>query len=158
MPFELRLRTCETSDREFLLRIYASTRAEELALVPWPRAKVEAFILMQFEAQDRHYRAHFEGAAFSVVLLSDDPVGRLIVHRDARQIVLVDIALLPEFRSRGIGTELLTGLIEEADEGGLPLRCHVDPDSRARQLYERLGFVPTGVDDYRVAMERPYAT
>ena len=37
-------------DREFLYRVYASTRADELAAVPWDRAQKEAFLRAQFDA------------------------------------------------------------------------------------------------------------
>ena len=51
-----------------------------------------------------------------------------------------DIALLPEFCSRGIGTTVLRGLQSEAAAAGKPLRIHVERFNPALRLYERLGF------------------
>ena len=58
------------------------------------------------------------------------------------EIRIVDIALLPEFCNRGIGTTLLRGLQSEAAAAGKPLRIHVERFNPAMRLYERLGFRP----------------
>jgi len=76
-----------------------------------------------------------------VILFDGQPVGRLWIGRDAEQIRLLDIALLPSAQSRGIGTALLRRLIAEARQTGKKLRHMVfvlNPD--AHRFYERLGF------------------
>ena len=130
------------SDREFLCRLYASTRQEELAPVPWSEPEKEAFLRLQFEAQDRHYQEHFPAAAFQIIELDARPIGRLYVDRRADEIRLIDIALLPEFRGAGIGTALLMELIDEAAAASKPLRIHVERFNPALRLYQRLGFRP----------------
>ena len=92
------------ADRELLIAVYASTRAEELAPVPWDDAQKDAFIRMQFAAQDRYWREQKPGAEFCVVLVDGEPAGRLYLDRRADEIRIVDIALLPAWRGRGIGT------------------------------------------------------
>jgi ribosomal protein S18 acetylase RimI-like enzyme len=62
------------------------------------------------------------------------------VARWPEELRVVDIALLPEFRRRGIGTGLLRALLEEEAGRGLPVRIHVERFSPALALYERLGF------------------
>ena len=52
----------------------------------------------------------------------------------------VDIALLPRYCNRGIGTRLLRELQSEAAAAGKPLRIHVERVNPALRLYERLGF------------------
>lgn len=131
-----------SSDREFLCRLYASTRQEELAPVPWSEPEKEAFLRLQFDAQDRHYQEHFPAAAFQIIELDAQPIGRLYVDRRADEIRLIDIALLPEFRGAGIGTALLMELIDEAAAAGKPLRIHVERFNPALRLYQRLGFRP----------------
>jgi len=54
----------------------------------------------------------------------------------------MDIALLPEYRGRGVGGALLADLMAEASAGAKPLTIHVERFNRALRLYERLGFVP----------------
>ena len=134
------LRPARPDDRPFLLAVYASTREPELATVPWDAAQKAEFVERQFEAQHAHYREHYGEAAFDVVLVSGQPAGRLYVDRAAEEIRIVDIALLPEFCRRGIGTTLLRGLQSEAAAAGKPLRIHVERFNPALRLYQRLGF------------------
>jgi ribosomal protein S18 acetylase RimI-like enzyme len=120
--------------------VYASTRAEELAVVPWEDAQREAFLRQQFEAQDAWWRENYGGASFDVILVDGEPAGRLYVHRGPREIRIVDIALLPEHRGNGVGTGLLEKLLAEGDADGKSLTIHVERMNPALRLYERLGF------------------
>jgi ribosomal protein S18 acetylase RimI-like enzyme len=138
------LRPAAPEDQDLLYRIYASTRAEELTLVDWDEAQKEAFLRMQFAAQDRHYRHHFAGASFDVVVVDGEPAGRLYVDRRPDEMRIVDIALLPEFRRRGTGTLLLRALMAEAETEAKPLRIHVERFNPALRLYQRLGFSAVG--------------
>jgi ribosomal protein S18 acetylase RimI-like enzyme len=136
------LRPVSSSDRDFLLHVYASTREEELAPVPWTDAQKAAFIEQQFEAQDRHYREHYAGASLDVVEWDGAPAGRLYVARWSDEIRIIDITLLPEFRGRGIGTRLLRGLLDEAARARRRVSIHVEKHNPALRLYARLGFAP----------------
>jgi len=148
VPPPLALRPATAADAEFLYRVYANTRYEELAPAGWPPEQVEAFLRMQFRAQDTHYRTHNPAAAFDIILVAGEPAGRLYVDRRPAEIRVVDISLLPEYRGRGAGSALFTALFAEAAAAGLPVRIHVEAFNPARRLYDRLGFVPidtTGV-------------
>jgi ribosomal protein S18 acetylase RimI-like enzyme len=134
----LRLATLE--DEPFLYTVYASTRADELALVDWDQGQKAAFVQMQFTAQQRYYREHFADAAFQVILCNDVPVGRLYVARWPAEIRVLDVALLPAYRNRGIGSLLLEQLLGEAAEAGKRVRIHVERTNPALRLYLRLGF------------------
>lgn len=128
---------------DFLCRLYASTRADEMALVvDWTDEQKAAFLRMQFEAQHAHYQQHYPDAQFDLLLLDGVPAGRLYVHRREREIRLVDIALMPEHRNGGIGSELLRDLMAEAEASGKPLTIHVEKFNPAMNLYRRLGFQP----------------
>ena len=89
----------------------------------------------------------------SVILLAEVPAGSIIVFRGAREIRLLDIALLPEFRGRGIGASLIAILISEASRSELPVRLSVLKGNRAARLYGRLGFVAKSGDDVYCEME-----
>jgi ribosomal protein S18 acetylase RimI-like enzyme len=134
------LRPIEPQDAELLFRVYASTRADELAIVPWDEAQKEAFLRAQFESQDRWYREHYERASLDVVLVGGVPGGRLYVHRGESEIRIVDIALLPEHRGNGVGSALLRELLDEADAASKRVTIHVERFNPALRLYERLGF------------------
>jgi ribosomal protein S18 acetylase RimI-like enzyme len=130
------LRPVEPDDREFLYRVYASTRTEELAVIPWDEREKDAFLRAQFDAQDRWWREHYGGASFDVIVVDGEPAGRLYVHRGEAEIRIVDIALLPEHRGKGVGSTLLRDVIAE----GKRVTIHVERLNPALRLYERLGF------------------
>lgn len=134
------LRTAVAADRELLFRTYASARAEELAPVPWTDAQKEAFLRQQFEAQDVHYRTHYPSAERLVVLQDGEPCGRLYVDRAGDELRVMDIALLPEARGRGVGRRLIEDLQAEAAGAGIPVTLHVESENPAQRLYARLGF------------------
>ena len=136
----LRLRTVTPEDEQFLRAVYASTRAEELARVPWSDEQKRAFTDMQFAAQDADYRRNYPEAQYSIIKVKGVPAGRLYVDRGSQEIRIIDIALLPEHRRAGIGTSLLRALQEEARTAGKTLSIHVEKFNPARSLYHRLGF------------------
>jgi len=134
------LRPAGPDDREFLLRVYGETRADELAAAGWSDAEKEAFCRDQFLAQDRHYREHFPGCEFLVIERDGRPVGRLYRDLRADEIRVVDITLLAQERGRGVGGRLMRDILDEARSGGLEVRIHVERTNPARRLYDRLGF------------------
>jgi len=130
------------SDLEFLYGVYAASRAEELAQVPdWTEAQKGEFLRSQFSLQHTHYQSHFPNARYDVICEGGRPIGRLYVDRSETEMRIMDIALLPEFRGRGIGRSLLTEVLAEADAAGLPVGLHVEATNPAKRLYERMGFV-----------------
>jgi ribosomal protein S18 acetylase RimI-like enzyme len=141
---EASLRPVGAGDEQFLLRVYASTRADELAPVPWTDEQKAAFVAQQFAAQTAHYAEHYTGMTSDVVLVDGEPAGRLLVARWTEEIRIVDITLLPEFRGGGAGTELLRELMAEAREASKRLSIHVEIQNPAMRLYQRLGFRPVG--------------
>jgi ribosomal protein S18 acetylase RimI-like enzyme len=151
---DLRLRPYQSADLPFLQALYATTRAQEMAFAPWPEEQKSAFLRQQLTARESHYDAEFPAAANDIVTLAGRDAGRLLVDRSGRQLQVVDIALLPPFCGQGIGTALLTRLMADAAELGLPVRLHVDPNSRARRLYVRLGFTSVSSDGVYELMER----
>lgn len=145
-------------DADFLFHLYASTRETELAIVPWTPEQKRAFLRQQFDAQHRHYQEHYAGAAFDLLLVDGRPAGRLYVARWKETVRIVDIALMPEFRGRGIGTRLMTELFAEADASGRTVSIHVEGNNPARRWYDRLGFRSVGEHGIYLLMERAPAT
>jgi RimJ/RimL family protein N-acetyltransferase len=134
------LKPVTTEDEAFLYQVYASTRAEEMALVPWNETQRETFLKMQFSAQQVHYRAYYPDSTHDLILLDAQPVGRLYVSRSAEGISILDITILPEHRNKGIGTPLIKRLMDEAAAAGKPLTIYVESFNPSRRLFERLGF------------------
>lgn len=135
------LRPVTEADREFLLGVYESTREEELSLVAWPAGQREAFVRMQFDAQDAYYREVYPQATFDVIEVGGRPAGRLYVNRHAGDFRIVDIALLPGFRGSGTGRYLISRVLTEAAASGFRASIHVEARNRAADLYARMGFV-----------------
>jgi len=155
MTDSIALRPVAEGDESFLYEVYASTRQEELAPVPWTEAQKAAFLRMQFEAQRRYYHENYPDAAFLVILRDGRPAGRLYVDRRPDGIRIVDIALLPEQRGAGIGTALLGELLAEGDREGKPVSLHVEHFNPALRLYERLGFRRIADTGVYYLLERP---
>ncbi len=127
-------------DEAFLRSLYATTRADELAVTGWSDVQLSAFIDMQFEARQRDYSAHYLNAEKSILEAAGAPIGRLFLDRSTSEIRVVDIALVPEARGRGIATMLFEGIFEEARRKGALVSMHVEIFNPARRLYARLGF------------------
>jgi GNAT superfamily N-acetyltransferase len=142
-----------------LLAVYASTRALELSALGWPGPEAKAFARMQFGAQLRHYGSVYPNADHYVVSVGGAPAGRLIVDRSVREVLIIDIALLPQFRRAGVGRELIERVIDEAATNHLPVRCHVVSGNQdALRFWQRLGFVAGGRDGAHISLERACET
>ena len=147
------LRPIHEDEAEFAFAIYASTREQELAQVPWTQSEKDAFLRMQFAAQDRYYRHTFPNASYDLIVADSDLLGRLYVDRGPEAFLVIDLALLPKHRGRGLGTMLLERVLAEAGEARKPVRIHVEQFNPARRLYERLGFRVTEDQGVYLLME-----
>jgi ribosomal protein S18 acetylase RimI-like enzyme len=136
------LRPATPDDEGFLLQVYAGTRSDELDGLGWDDNQKLAFVSMQFNAQRRCYPE----ADNKIILLNQRPIGRMLVDRTKDEILLVDIAILPEHRNAGVGTSLISNLLSEAAAAEKQVRLHVFQYSPAVHLYERLGFSTVSSD------------
>jgi GNAT superfamily N-acetyltransferase len=151
--YQIRLRPRSDSDAGFLLQVYGSTREQELALVDWSPEQKDAFLRMQYSAQDRAYSDNYPGAEYQVIVVDDQAAGRLYLHRREREIRLMEIALLPQWRGQGIGTALITNVLAEARSKGWMASIHVETFNPARRCYERLGFKTVAIHGVYELME-----
>jgi ribosomal protein S18 acetylase RimI-like enzyme len=122
--------------------VYASTREAELAVVPWTEQEKAEFLNSQFDAQRHHYETYYAGATFEVIEVEGAPAGRLYLRQDDADVRVMDIALLPAYRNRGLGALLLRSIVTRAHLAGRTVSVHVEVENPARALYERLGFEP----------------
>jgi ribosomal protein S18 acetylase RimI-like enzyme len=140
-------------DEDFLKDLYFSTR-DDLNLLPLEEFQKQAFITMQYSAQKQQYDLQFPDASHDLILCDEVPAGRLLVNREAGKIYLVDIALLAEYRGKGIGTALLKDLVEEAENFGAALGLHVLKTNPAARLYTRMGLTVTADDGFYLEMKK----
>ncbi len=148
------LRPVRPDDELFLRQVYGSTRAEALSHTQLDATQQQAFIDMQFHAQREDYLRRFPDAEYNVVLRGDRRVGRFYIAKLPEEFRILDLTILPEYRNTGIGTELLTNLLDEAARAGKvalrrgvalrrrPVRIFLDNGSSAIRLFQRLGFAP----------------
>lgn len=133
------LRPASEDDRDFLIRLYGSTR-HDLETLPLDEEQRAAIVRMQFHAQDVHYRQTNPNASFDVIEIGGRPAGRWYVDRRADDIRIIDVSLLPERRGAGIGSALIRAVQREAAATGRTVSLHVAMGNRAADLYARLGF------------------
>jgi ribosomal protein S18 acetylase RimI-like enzyme len=145
------LRAALPTDVEFEQFLYASTREDLRPLGP---EVFDGLVGMQFRAQSMSINLDHPRAERKIVLVDDAPVGRLVVDASADEVEVIDIALLPQYRNHGIGTGVLRGVLAQADRIGRAARLHVEKQSRALHLYERLGFSISGDVGMYFAMRR----
>lgn len=136
------MRWLRDADLPWLRDLYASTRAEEMAPVPWPEIAKRQFLDQQFAAQHQHYLAHFGDSDFLAIERNGSPVGRYYLQRVAPDHLIVDISLFPALRGQGVGASLIGQSQVDAAALGRGMHLHVHASNAgARRLYQRLGFV-----------------
>ena len=136
----LSFRPISDDDLPFLAELYASTRADEVAQAGWSEEQAGEFLQQQFDAQHAHYMKHYPDADWLVVEFQGEAVGRLYLERWPTQHRLIDIALMPEFKGRGLGVAMIQDLRDEARAAEKSLTLHVEKFNPARDLYMSLGF------------------
>ncbi|MGB3438643.1 MAG: GNAT family N-acetyltransferase [Actinophytocola sp.] len=146
---DLRVRHALSSDREFLFEVR--------------RAALRAYVEQTSGWDDPEQRAtadrEFGDLPFAVVEESGRPVGYVcVIHRSECDFI-EEIALLPEAQGRGIGTQLLRGVLLAAARRGVPVRLSVFVTNPAQTLYARLGFEVLRIEAPRMSMQwTPTAT
>lgn len=136
----IRFRSSQAKDIPFLQQVYASTRTDIQEAVGWTQEQKNMLIQQQFHAQHSHYQQHYKNASFDLVLFKKRSIGRLYINREQDEIRIIDIALLPDYQNKGIGSFLLKNVLEEGKETNKAVSLHVKQDNPALRLYERLGF------------------
>jgi GNAT superfamily N-acetyltransferase len=142
------LRPYDVSDDPFLYDVFATTWQSEVAALP--NQKLARHVLrIQHIAQERRFSALHPGQQRFVVLADGGrPAGRLYVHQDCEVTRIVDLTLMPEFRSRGVGTRIVRDLCRLAARDGHTLSLRAGRrNARLSDLYSRLGFKLVAVDD-----------
>ncbi|NOX43737.1 MAG: GNAT family N-acetyltransferase [Gammaproteobacteria bacterium] len=148
------LRKHTHNDIPFMEALYASTRESELAMTNFSQQEKLDFLKQQFSAQYSHYTQHYCTDAFNIIEFDNAPIGRLFVDYWEKEIRIVDIALMPEYRNTGVGTYFFHQLFEQAKTSGKSVTIHVEHNNPAKRLYERLGFeLKTKTNDIYLLME-----
>jgi ribosomal protein S18 acetylase RimI-like enzyme len=147
------LRAEDERDAPFLLDLFVAVRAAEFAALGWPDPVLRQFLASQREFQARHYAAAYPGAFQGIVTETGGPVGRLYLHSCPGDVRVVDIALLPGWRGRGLGGALLGAVQAMAAASGASVSLAVARGNPVQSLYHRLGFVAVGENGPSLEMQ-----
>ena len=139
------LRPATDADREFLLAVYGvDARRGAVDQVAWAPGQREAFVRMQFDAQDAEYRRlnprrqlrRDRGRRPSRPAGCTSTAAPATIsdrrHRAAARVP----------RARASAEALIAGAQARPPPSGRIVSIHVEIHNRAAGLYERLGFVP----------------
>jgi ribosomal protein S18 acetylase RimI-like enzyme len=141
------LRPCEPSDDAFLHDVFCTTWESEVAALP-NKNLAQHILRIQHIAQERRFATRYPGHDRLVVLDGGRRAGRLYLFETESSLQVVDLTLLPQFRSSGIGTRILRHLMSEAARDGSTISLGVPrTNKRATELYAALGFQLVSVDD-----------
>jgi ribosomal protein S18 acetylase RimI-like enzyme len=156
---DLVLRPERDDDEAFRFRLFRAAREPELAQLLAPDV-LEPIMRQQFDAQTVSYRARFPRARADIIELAGTPIGHILVDRGKEVLHIVDQAITPELRNRGIGTAVMRALMEEAGRTRRIARLAVAAaNGEALRLYRRLGFaVVEAKEHYLWLAWRPGAT
>jgi len=150
----LRLRPEREADESFRFTLFCCSRPPGEAFEFFDPNMREMLLRQQFHAQTMGYRAQYPGARFDIAELDGVPVGRLVVDRAPAALLIVDIALDPACRNRGLGEALMRDVIDEARAAGLPVRGSVFVSNPGcLRLCLRLGFKLVQSLDYLNELE-----
>ena len=113
----------------------------------------------QFGAWDEiRQRGHFERkwgeSDYLKITCNGEMAGILVREEHDDHVFLSEIQIDPNQQGCGLGTKVISDVIDRALKAGLPVRLRVLLQSRAKALYERLGFVVTGEIETHYLMER----
>ena len=142
---ELSRRGAAESDRDFLYELIKQALGPSIVATygPWDD-----------DWQRDNFAKTTRASAHEIIELDGVPVGCLLVERQSDSIGLKRILLLPEYQGRGLGRGLVSQLLAQARESGLPVRLRVfRVNHRARQFYEGLGFLEVGETETHHLME-----
>jgi ribosomal protein S18 acetylase RimI-like enzyme len=150
---KITLRPVQESDDEFLLKVYGSTREQEMAQVPWTAEQKQQFVRMQWEAQKNHYATQHPNATHEIICIETSDIGRLYLDRSGDKFHILDITLLPEHRNCGAGSFLLRQIMAEAKEAGKPVTIYVETFNPSLRLFERVGFTPIQQEGFYLLLQ-----
>ena len=138
------------SDEPFLFALYSTVRAAEMTLVPWDDNQKTAFLQSQFKAQHEYYLNSYPQGSFQLIELDGERVGRLYFAELDDEIRIIDLTILPEYRSRGIGTQIISDILHKSAK---PVRIYLESFNQSIGLFKRFGFRMTNEEGFHQLWE-----
>lgn len=141
-------------DAEFRFELFCRSRAANEDFSFLDAVARQVLLRQQFVGRNASYRARFPDARWEIVELDGLPIGGVITDHAADAIVVVDLAILPEWRGIGIGSSLLGEICDTARAAGAAVRLSVfSSNVGALRLYRHLGFTPVAQSEIHLELE-----
>jgi ribosomal protein S18 acetylase RimI-like enzyme len=165
------LRRAIPQDASLLFALFAADRAAQFAATGLTEAQYRPLLDMQYKGRAMTYSAQYPDAEDWIVCIEEGSladvshasmekelaVGRCLLARTSQgpklDFRLVDLAILPQFRDRGIATQVLQQLAQQSAAAGAAFSLQVEKQNPALRLYERLGFFKVSGDELSYEME-----
>jgi len=135
------LRPEREQDAGFLADLFRTSAGRDLALLPIDEAMKEGLLRMQFVSQTATYRTQYPAARFDIIEQGGEPIGRIVIDPGSEAGRIVDIALVPQRRARGLGTAILAAVLERFAHRRQRVQCQVlEGNEPAKRMLGRVGF------------------
>ncbi|SCX82358.1 GNAT family N-acetyltransferase [Alkaliphilus peptidifermentans] len=140
-------------DKDFLFNVFKNNKQEEISLWGWREEEERLFIQNQFLCQQNSYEIQYPNLDKQLIIYNGQQVGYIYIHRDDKKITIVDLAILKEFRNKGIGKEQILFIQSVAKAANLPIQLSVFNNNPAVILYIKLGFKEVSCNELYHRME-----
>lgn len=104
--------------------------------------------------QRSFFDKEFKDRRLQLILRNGQPVGALELHDEGQTLFLATLEIAPEYQSGGIGSAILSDLIDHSEQQGKPMKLRVLKVNPARQFYERFGFTVSQETETHFVMVR----
>lgn len=125
-------------------------RRTYFAEVGWMNERLQ----LNQDEQEAMFRKQWKPSQVCIIQADGEDVGWLQTVASKSEHMLGQLFVDAPHQRKGIGTEVLRGIIDEASRRRLPVRLAVVKINPSRKLYERLGFRVTHEDDLKIYMSR----
>jgi GNAT superfamily N-acetyltransferase len=106
------------------------------------------------DAQETSFQQQWDPAQVRIIALDGADIGWLQTSTQEDALFVAQMFVERPFQRKGIGTEVMKRLIDEAARFHWGVRLAVVKSNPARRLYERLGFQVTHEDSRKFYMKR----
>ena len=151
---QLTWRRGAAADEALLFALFAASKSPEFTPLGLSAQQLHPLLEMQFRARQQAYAQTYPAAVDMILCLENGvSVGRHLVERQTNCYRCIDLAILPEYQNRGIGTWAIRQIQQVSALESVPFRLSVTRTNPALRLYERLGFVRVSGDELSYEME-----
>jgi len=137
------LRPARPEDFDYCEALYFSAAERSIAVMKLDRA-----------AHSAGFRQRWDVTEVRIITLDGRDIGWLQTMTRGDTLFLGQLFVAPAHQRRGIGTEVMNALVDEATVAGQAMTLGVVKTNPALELYRRLGFQVTHDDDRKFYMRR----